>query len=98
MAENGHFHEDVAEIKRDVRELKDDLPAAVDRLEKSIESLTVTIQSLGQRWEDFSAHLLNSIPIRAVMWMFIILGLTIVLVIAGVEGVRALAPKLSDFL
>lgn len=95
---NGHFREDVAQIKDDVREMKDDLAVAIKELNAKLQALTNSLNVLNVKWQSFSDSLLNSVPIKAVMWMFIILALTIVLVIAGIEGIRALAPSLPGIL
>lgn len=65
---------------------------------EAINSQIGAINNLAVKSEMLSNQLLQSIPIKSVMWMFLILGLTIVLVIAGVEGVRALAPHLPGVL
>lgn len=95
---NGHFKEDVAKIRSDVSEMKDDLSRSIEKLNAHLMLLTSAIDGLTGKWESLSETLLNSIPIKAVMWMFVILGVTIVLVIAGVEGIRALTPALPGLL
>lgn len=90
---NGHFREDVAQIRADVSELKDDLATAIKRLDgtlvflnTSLGSLTQTIATMITKIESAMELNLQAIPLPFVLklmkWTFGIL----VLALAGVEG------------
>lgn len=98
--QNGHFkfERDVDQIKTDVREMKDELARAINNLAREVSELSTAMIHLDARWQSFSHNLLNSVPIKAVMWMFVILGLTVTLIIAGVEGARAIAPTIGGLI
>lgn len=74
---NGIMKQEIHNIASDVKEIKDDLGGSVDRLTSSIDRLS-------DRFDDFMRVAENSIPIRAVFLMFVIL----VLALVGVEGAQ----------
>jgi len=78
---NGNgYHQDIERIKKDVGEIKTSLTDSID-------NLTTAVQALSTQFGAFIRVAENSIPIKAVFWMFLIL----VLAMVGVEGVKALA-------
>ena len=81
MAEmNGHYKEQLNRIQADVNEIKDDLSHSIDKLTEAVHGLTGKFDA----WMRVAEQ---SIPIKAVFWMFLIM----VLALVGVEGVKYLA-------
>jgi hypothetical protein len=82
--ENGVYKEGILRelhsIQKGVDDIKDDLAHSIDKL-------TVAVNTLTNQFSQFIRVAENSIPVRAVMWMFGIL----VLAMIGVEGVQYLA-------
>lgn len=72
--QNG-IHEEIREIKRDVLGIKDDLAISLNRVADALNILNT-------KFDQFIKVAENSIPIKAVFWMFLILILGLV----GVEG------------
>lgn len=64
-------------VEHDIEEIKDDLTGAV-------KELTNAVNTLNTKFESFIVIAANSIPIKAVLWMF----MTLVLSMVGVEGAR----------
>lgn len=81
MAEgNGYYKEQLSKIQSDVTEIKDDLSHSIDRLTDAVHALT-------SKFDAWMRVAKQSIPIKAVFWMFLIM----VLGLTGIEGVKYLA-------
>lgn len=83
MVESNGYYKEIVAIKADVKEIKDDLS-------QSIDNLTTAVHALTSKFDNWIHVAEQSIPIKAVFWMFLIMVLGLV----GTEGVKALA-KLS---
>lgn len=79
MSTGNGYYKDIQQIKDDVSEIKDDLSSSIDRLTTAVNGLTMKFDA----WIHVAE---NSIPLKAVFWMFVIL----VLAMTGVEGLNAL--------
>ena len=79
MEGNG-IQKELEKIQAGVDEIKDDLS-------HSINSLAIAVNGLTAKFDNWIRVAENSIPIKAVFWMFLIL----VLAMVGVEGVQAFA-------
>lgn len=64
-------------VEHDIEEIKDDLTSAV-------KDLTNAVNTLNTKFESFIVVAANSIPIKAVIWMF----MTLVLSMVGVQGAK----------
>jgi hypothetical protein len=90
---NGYYKE-LRAIQAGVDEIRDDLSRSVDTLTVAVTNLTAQVSNLTAQFSSLTNQFTqliraaeNVIPIKAVMWMFGILVLTMV----GVEGVVTLA-------
>lgn len=95
---NGLYKIRFDKIDKELDEIKDHLAEAIMKLSTSLDTstrnlvetqskLTATIDGLSSNLKLFMDIAQNSIPIKAVFWMFLILVLTI----AGVEGIKHLS-------
>lgn len=75
-SENG-YEEGFNKIQSDIHGMRDDLSRAIIEL-------TNAVNRLGDRFDTFLNIAQNSIPIKAVMWMFFVLVIGLV----GVEGCK----------
>jgi uncharacterized protein YukE len=85
-------------VDEELNDLKDDLAKAIrglsmsiDRQSTSILSFDSTVDKLNTKFESFLHIASNAIPIKAVGWMFAIILIFVVLLIAGIEGIKVLS-------
>jgi len=64
-------------VEQDIEDIKDDLTGAVKELSNAVNTLNT-------KFEGFITIAANSIPIKAVIWMF----MTLVLSMVGVQGAK----------
>lgn len=84
MAEgNGVYKMQLDKIESDVSEIKDDLAHA-------IEGLTAAVTGLSSKFDAWVRVAENVVPIRFVLWILAGVLILVVLLFAGVEGIRAL--------
>lgn len=86
------------DVDKELLDLKDDLAHAIRELSGSIEKqsdsttkLTETVGTLATQFASFLHIAANAIPLKAVGWMFAIILVFVVLLLAGIEGVREMA-------
>lgn len=80
MTQGNGYYKEIQEIRSDVKDIKDDLSHSIDKLSEAVNALCIRVDSAIQVAQ-------NVIPIKAVMWMFGILVITML----GVEGVQVFA-------
>lgn len=97
------FNQRFDKVDRELVELKDDLASAIRELSGSIEkqalattALTTTVTNLTLQFSAFLQVASNSIPIKAVGWMFFIILVFVIILLVGIEGVKSL-PKFGAF-
>ena len=92
--ENGVYRK-LEIIENDVKDIRDDLATAVNLLTsavnaqtKALEAHTTAVNNLSYKFDTFIHVAQNSLPIKAVFWLLLI----IVLALVGVEGVKQISP------
>jgi type II secretory pathway component PulL len=97
---NGNYNERFTNIDKELEELKDSLAEAIRGLTGSITKqsestgrLETSITLLTSQVTAAISVAQNSISLRAVIWMFLILVISILLILGGVEALKVM-PKL----
>ena len=90
-------------VDKELTELKDDLANAIRGLATSInkqsaatESLEKTVSALSSQFSSFLTVAANAIPLKAVGWMFGVVLVFILVLVAGIETLKYI-PKLLGF-
>lgn len=90
-------------VDKELTDLKDDLAHAIRQLSGSIEkqviattALTTTVTNLTMQFSSFLQVASNSIPLKAVGWMFFIILVFVIVLLLGIEGIKSL-PKFGAF-
>lgn len=85
-------------VDQELKDLKDDLASAIRELahstDKQSEAITVldkSLSSLNMQFQSFLHIAANAIPLKAVGWMFAIILVFVVLLLAGIEGVKEMS-------
>jgi len=91
---------DVKEIKDDISRSLNNLSHAVDKFSLTVEALTVklsimdklveAVQAIASKFDSWIRVAENVVPIRFVLWILAGVLILVVLLFAGVEGIRAL--------
>lgn len=86
-------------VDKELIDLKDDLANAIRGLSASIDhqatatnALTTVVTNLTSQFSAFLQVASNSIPLKAVGWMFFIILVFVVILLLGIEGIKSL-PK-----
>ena len=85
-------------VDQELKDLKDDLANAIRELAHSTDKQSATISALDKtvgcltlQFQSFLHIASNAIPVKAVGWMFAIILIFVVLLIAGIEGIKVLS-------
>jgi hypothetical protein len=97
------FDERFDRVDKELIDLKDDLAAAIRELSTSIgkqagatESLEKAVNILATQFHSFLNIAANAIPLKGVGWMFGVVLIFILVLVAGIETLKYM-PKLLGF-
>lgn len=101
MAEgNGYYKEQLDQIQSDVVEIKGELSISIDKLTRTIDGLTqrlsvldklvIAVETISTTLTSWIRVAENVVPIKFVLWIMAGVLILVVLLFAGVEGIRAL--------